>query len=202
MKKLLNNPKQMVNIILITLVIGIISLIVGRCITFIPMNNTIAIGSIRNIKIVDLILSIVICGMLMSIVYFGVIKFKGKINSKKMNILLLTNFLCIFAWRCVVSDYNFNFTLLFILIFVYLALLLYMPLNKPIYKPNILCILFIVAYCLCFVQPILKVFNPNYLISYRYYFALNTMLNILSTIYLLPIANYFRLYGNRRKENE
>lgn len=194
MKKSFNDPQKTINIILITFVIGIISLIVERIL--IPYTN---LGLIYLFitgyePFIGELIIIIGSGMLIPIVYFGMIKFKVKINSKKMNIILLANFICTFFFG------SFTLASLWALITIYLALILYMSPKKSTYKPNILCMLFVVIYCWFFIQTFMQTGIFRYELSEVARFVFAFILYILRTIYLLPMANYFRLYGNRRKE--
>lgn len=124
----------------------------------------------------------------MSVIYFAKIKFKRKISIKIANTLLFINYLLAFC-------YGGTPYLIYIPIVIYLGTIFY--LNKTnICKPNILFVISILTYVLNFLIPLIKAFNLPFLSEYRVTIIFENTKNILSTIYLIPMLSYFRLYGN------
>lgn len=190
MKKLLNNPKLLVIISIILLVISFIS-------TF---NAYIIVGSL---------LDFTTCGCLILLLYYILIVSKRHINLTTMNTIVFINFVVVLLMRCVYVTKLFasingiipililsNYIPLFIVLIISLGITFYSK-NKSIIKPNIMCIVSVLVYFICLIGSIIN--KSTYGII-----KLDVVIKcIIETIYYIPVILYFRLYGlNKLKKLE
>ena len=190
MKKLLNNPKLLVIISIILLVISFIS-------TF---NAYIIVGSL---------LDFTTSGCLILLLYYILIVSKRHINLTTMNTIVFINFVVVLLIRCVYVAKLFasingiipililsNYIPLFVTLIISLGITFYSK-NKSIIKPNIMCIVSILVYVICLVGSIIN--TSTYGIT-----KLDVVIKyIVETIYYIPVILYFRLYGlNKLKKLE
>ena len=190
MKKLLNNPKLLVIISIILLVVSFIS-------TF---NAYIIVGSL---------LDFTTSGCLILLLYYILIVSKRHINLTTMNTIVFINFVVVLLIRCVYVAKLFasinriipililsNYIPLFVTLIISLGITFYSK-NKSIIKPNIMCIVSILVYVICLVGSIINtstygIIKLDVVIKY-----------IVETIYYIPVILYFRLYGlNKLKKLE
>lgn len=190
MKKLLNNPKLLVIISIILLVVSFIS-------TF---NAYIIVGSL---------LDFTTSGCLILLLYYILIVSKRHINLTTMNTIVFINFVVVLLIRCVYVAKLFasingiipililsNYIPLFFTLIISLGITFYSK-NKSIIKPNIMCIVSILVYVICLVGSIIN--TSTYGIT-----KLDVVIKyIVETIYYIPVILYFRLYGlNKLKKLE
>lgn len=190
MKKLLNNPKLLVIISIILLVVSFIS-------TF---NAYIIVGSL---------LDFTTSGCLILLLYYILIVSKRHINLTTMNAIVFINFVVVLLIRCIYVAKLFasingiipililsNYIPLFITLIISLGITFYSK-NKSIIKPNIMCIVSILVYVICLVGSIIN--TSTYGIT-----KLDVVIKyIVETIYYIPVILYFRLYGlNKLKKLE
>lgn len=190
MKKLLNNPKLLVIISIILLVVSFIS-------TF---NAYIIVGSL---------LDFTTSGCLILLLYYILIVSKRHINLTTMNTIVFINFVVVLLIRCVYVAKLFasingiipililsNYIPLFVTLIMSLGITFYSK-NKSIIKPNIMCIVSILVYVICLVGSIIN--TSTYGIT-----KLDVVIKyIVETIYYIPVILYFRLYGlNKLKKLE
>ncbi len=190
MKKLLNNPKLLVIISIILLVVSFIS-------TF---NAYIIVGSL---------LDFTTSGCLILLLYYILIVSKRHINLTTMNTIVFINFVVVLLIRCVYVAKLFasingiipililsNYIPLFVTLIISLGITFYSK-NKSIIKPNIMCIVNILVYVICLVGSIIN--TSTYGIT-----KLDVVIKyIVETIYYIPVILYFRLYGlNKLKKLE
>lgn len=190
MKKLLNNPKLLVIISIILLVVSFIS-------TF---NAYIIVGSL---------LDFTTSGCLILLLYYILIVSKRHINLTTMNTIVFINFVVVLLIRCVYVAKLFasingiipililsNYIPLFVTLIISLGITFYSK-NKSIIKPNIMCIVSILVYVICLVGSIIN--TSTYGIT-----KLDVVIKyIVETIYYIPVILYFRLYGlNKLKKVE
>lgn len=190
MKKLLNNPKLLVIISIILLVVSFIS-------TF---NAYIIVGSL---------LDFTTSGCLILLLYHILIVSKRHINLTTMNTIVFINFVVVLLIRCVYVAKLFasingiipililsNYIPLFVTLIISLGITFYSK-NKSIIKPNIMCIVSILVYVICLVGSIIN--TSTYGIT-----KLDVVIKyIVETIYYIPVILYFRLYGlNKLKKLE
>ena len=190
MKKLLNNPKLLVIISIILLVVSFIS-------TF---NAYIIVGSL---------LDFTTSGCLILLLYYILIVSKRHINLTTMNTIVFINFVVVLLIRCTYVGKLFisgnfisirlilsNYIPLFAILIVVLGITFYSK-NKSIIKPNIMCIVSIIVYIICLIGSIINV--STYGIT-KVDVAIKWT---IETIYYIPVILYFRLYGlNRLKKLE
>ena len=189
-KKVFNNPKKLVKVTFILLLVAIYPFILNS----LESNY----NDFRIYFIIEFIFQYLINGLLIALYYFSKIKFSKKINLKLLNNLMFINFLIVMIFELI--KIGISLYLIYIAIVINLMVLLYFK-NKKIYRPNILFWISIVCYIVSF---IISIINFQYLLfedTMRIY-----LLKILSTIYIIPMLGYFRLYGfnkiEKRKENE
>lgn len=190
MKKLLNNPKLLVIISIILLVVSFIS-------TF---NAYIIVGSL---------LDFTTSGCLILLLYYILIVSKRHINLTTMNTIVFINFVVVLLIRCVYVAKLFasingiipililsNYIPLFVTLIISLGITFYSK-NKSIIKSNIMCIVSILVYVICLVGSIIN--TSTYGIT-----KLDVVIKyIVETIYYIPVILYFRLYGlNKLKKLE
>lgn len=190
MKKLLNNPKLLVIISIILLVISFIS-------TF------------NAYIIVESLFDFTTCGCLILLLYYILIISKRHINLTTMNTIVFINFVVVLLMRCVYVAKLFasfngiipililsNYIPLFVTLIISLGITFYSK-NKSIIKPNIMCIVSILVYVICLVGSIIN--TSTYGIT-----KLDVVIKyIVETIYYIPVILYFRLYGlNKLKKLE
>lgn len=190
MKKLLNNPKLLVIISIILLVVSFIS-------TF---NAYIIVGSL---------LDFTTSGCLVLLLYYVLIISKKHINLTTMNTIVFINFVVVLLIRFVYVAKLFasingiipililsNYIPLFVTLIISLGITFYSK-NKSIIKPNIMCIVSILVYVICLVGSIIN--TSTYGIT-----KLDVVIKyIVETIYYIPVILYFRLYGlNKLKKLE
>lgn len=190
MKKLLNNPKLLVIISIILLVISFIS-------TF------------NAYIIVESLFDFTTCGCLILLLYYILIISKRHINLTTMNTIVFINFIVVLLMRCVYVAKLFasfngiipililsNYIPLFVTLIISLGITFYSK-NKSIIKPNIMCIVNILVYVICLVGSIIN--TSTYGIT-----KLDVVIKyIVETIYYIPVILYFRLYGlNKLKKLE
>lgn len=190
MKKLLNNPKLLVIISIILLVISFIS-------TF------------NAYIIVESLLDFTTCGCLILLLYYILIVSKRHINLTTMNTIVFINFVVVLLMRCVYVAKLFasingiipililsNYIPLFVTLIISLGITFYSK-NKNIIKPNIMCIVSILVYFICLIGSIIN--KSTYGII-----KVDVIIKcIIETIYYIPVILYFRLYGlNKLKKLE
>ena len=190
MKRMLNNPKLLVIVSIILLVVSFIS-------TF---NAYIIVGSL---------LDFTTSGCLILLLYYILIVSKRHINLTTMNTIVFINFVVVLLIRCVYVAKLFasingvipililsNYIPLFVTLIISLGITFYSK-NKSIIKPNIMCIVSILVYVICLVGSIIN--TSTYGIT-----KLDVVIKyIVETIYYIPVILYFRLYGlNKLKKLE
>lgn len=190
MKKLLNNPKLLVIISIILLVVSFIS-------TF---NAYIIVGSL---------LDFTTSGCLILLLYYILIVSKRHINLTTMNTIVFINFVVVLLIRCVYVAKLFasingvipililsNYIPLFATLIISLGIIFYSK-NKSIIKPNIMCIVSILVYVVCLIGFII---NKSTYGIIKFDVVIKC---IIETIYYIPVILYFRLYGlNKLKKLE
>ena len=190
MKKLLNNPKLLVIISIILLVVSFIS-------TF------------KTYTIVVNLFEFATSGCLILLLYYILVISKSHIKLNVLNTIVFTNFIVVLLIRCVYVAKLFisgnfisirlilsNYIPLFAILIVFLGITFYSK-NKSIIKPNIMCIVSIIVYIICLIGSIISV--STYGIT-KVDVAIKWT---LETIYYIPVILYFRLYGlNRLKKLE
>ncbi len=190
MKKLLNNPKLLVIISIILLVISFIS-------TF---NAYIIVGSL---------LDFTTSGCLVLLLYYVLIISKKHINLTALNTIVFINFIVVLLIRCVYVAKLFasingvipililsNYIPLFATLIISLGIIFYSK-NKSIIKPNIICIVSILVYVVCLIGSII---NKSTYGIIKFDVVIKC---IIETIYYIPVILYFRLYGlNKLKKLE
>lgn len=190
MKKLLNNPKLLVIISIILLVISFIS-------TF------------NAYIIVESLLDFTTCGCLILLLYYILIVSKRHINLTTMNTIVFINFVVVLLMRCVYVAKLFasingiipililsNYIPLFVTLIISLGITFYSK-NKNIIKPNIMCIVSILVYFICLIGSIINKLTYG-IIKFDVIIKC-----IIETIYYIPVILYFRLYGlNKLKKLE
>lgn len=190
MKKLLNNPKLLVIISIILLVVSFIS-------TF---NAYIIIGSL---------LDFTTSGCLILLLYYILIVSKRHINLTTMNTIVFINFIVVLLIKCVYVVKLFasingiipililsNYIPLFVTLIISLGITFYSK-NKSIIKPNIICIVSILVYVVCLIGSII---NKSTYGIIKFDVVIKC---IIETIYYIPVILYFRLYGlNKLKKLE
>lgn len=190
MKKLLNNPKLLVIISIILLVISFIS-------TF------------KTYTIVVNLFEFATSGCLILLLYYILVISKSHIKLNVLNTIVFINFIVVLLVRCkyvakLFISANFisirlilsNYIPLFIVLIISLGITFYSK-NKSIIKPNIMCIVSILVYVICLVGSIIN--TSTYGIT-----KLDVVIKyIVETIYYIPVILYFRLYGlNKLKKLE
>lgn len=190
MKRMLNNPKLLVIVSIILLVISFIS-------TF---NAYIIVGSL---------LDFTTSGCLVLLLYYVLIISKKHINLTALNTIVFINFIVVLLIRCVYVAKLFasingvipililsNYIPLFATLIISLGITFYSK-NKSIIKPNIMCIVSILVYVVCLIGFIIN--KSTYGIT-----KLDVVIKyIVETIYYIPVILYFRLYGlNKLKKLE
>lgn len=190
MKKLLNNPKLLVIISIILLVISFIS-------TF---NAYIIVGSL---------LDFTTSGCLVLLLYYVLIISKKHINLTALNTIVFINFIVVLLIRCIYVAKLFasingvipililsNYIPLFATLIISLGIIFYSK-NKSIIKPNIICIVSILVYVVCLIGSII---NKSTYGIIKFDVVIKC---IIETIYYIPVILYFRLYGlNKLKKLE
>lgn len=190
MKKLLNNPKLLVIISIILLVVSFIS-------TF---NAYIIVGSL---------LDFTTSGCLVLLLYYVLIISKKHINLTALNTIVFINFIVVLLIRCVYVAKLFasingvipililsNYIPLFATLIISLGITFYSK-NKSIIKPNIMCIVSILVYVVCLIGFII---NKSTYGIIKFDVVIKC---IIETIYYIPVILYFRLYGlNKLKKLE
>ena len=190
MKKLLNNPKLLVIISIILLVVSFIS-------TF---NAYIIVGSL---------LDFTTSGCLILLLYYILIVSKRHINLTTMNTIVFINFVVVLLIRCVYVAKLFtsingisqililsNYIPLFAILVISLGITFYSK-NKSIIKPNVMCIASILVYIICLIGSIIS------LSAYGITKFDVVIKRIIETIYYIPVILYFRSYGlNKLKKLE
>ncbi len=190
MKKLLNNPKLLVIISIILLVVSFIS-------TF------------KTYTIVVNLFEFATSGCLILLLYYILVISKSHIKLNVLNTIVFINFIVVLLIRCVYVAKLFasingiipililsNYIPLFVTLIISLGITFYSK-NKSIIKPNIMCIVSILVYVICFVGSIIN--TSTYGIT-----KLDVVIKyIVETIYYIPVILYFRLYGlNKLKKLE
>lgn len=190
MKRMLNNPKLLVIVSIILLVISFIS-------TF---NAYIIVGSL---------LDFTTSGCLVLLLYYVLIISKKHINLTVLNTIVFINFIVVLLIRCVYVAKLFasingvipililsNYIPLFATLIISLGITFYSK-NKSIIKPNIMCIVSILVYVVCLIGFII---NKSTYGIIKFDVVIKC---IIETIYYIPVILYFRLYGlNKLKKLE
>lgn len=190
MKRMLNNPKLLVIVSIILLVISFIS-------TF---NAYIIVGSL---------LDFTTSGCLVLLLYYVLIISKKHINLTALNTIVFINFIVVLLIRCVYVAKLFasingvipililsNYIPLFATLIISLGITFYSK-NKSIIKPNIMCIVSILVYIVCLIGFII---NKSTYGIIKFDVVIKC---IIETIYYIPVILYFRLYGlNKLKKLE
>lgn len=144
MKRMLNNPKLLVIVSIILLVISFIS-------TF------------NAYIIVESLLDFTTSGCLVLLLYYVLIISKKHINLTALNTIVFINFIVVLLIRCVYVAKLFasingvipililsNYIPLFATLIISLGIIFYSK-NKSIIKPNIMCIVSILVYVVCLI---------------------------------------------------
>lgn len=183
MKKIVNNPRLLV-------IISIILLVISFICTF---NMHFIIGSL---------LDFTTSGCLVLLLYFILIISKKHINLTAMNTIVFINFVVVLLIRCgyvVYLRYTSlslllsNYIPLFIVVVIYLEVMFYSR-NKNIIKPNLISIICLLVYIICLIGSIINVSTygiTKFEVSIRY---------IIETLYFVPVILYFRLYALNKLE--
>lgn len=183
MKKIVNNPRLLV-------IISIILLVISFICTF---NMHFIIGSL---------LDFTTSGCLVLLLYFMLIISKKHINLTAMNTIVFINFVVVLLIRCgyvVYLRYTSlslllsNYIPLFIVVVIYLGIIFYSK-NKSIIKPNLISIICLLVYIACLIGSIINVSTygiTKFEVAIRY---------IIETLYYIPIILYFRLYALNKLE--
>ena len=187
---MLNNPKLLVIISIILLVISFIS-------TF------------NAYIIVESLFDFTTRGCLILLLYYILIISKRHIKLNVLNAIVFINFIVVLLIRCTYVAKLFasingiipililsNYIPLFVTLIISLGITFYSK-NKSIIKPNIMCIVSILVYVICLVGSIIN--TSTYGIT-----KLDVVIKyIVETIYYIPVILYFRLYGlNKLKKLE
>lgn len=190
MKRMLNNPKLLVIVSIILLVISFIS-------TF------------NTYIIVESLLDFTTSGCLVLLLYYVLIISKKHINLTALNTIVFINFIVVLLIRCVYVAKLFasingvipililsNYIPLFATLIISLGIIFYSK-NKSIIKPNIMCIVSILVYVVCLIGFII---NKSTYGIIKFDVVIKC---IIETIYYIPVILYFRLYGlNKLKKLE
>ncbi len=190
MKRMLNNPKLLVIVSIILLVISFIS-------TF------------NAYIIVESLLDFTTSGCLVLLLYYVLIISKKHINLTALNTIVFINFIVVLLIRCVYVAKLFasingvipililsNYIPLFATLIISLGIIFYSK-NKSIIKPNIMCIVSILVYVVCLIGFII---NKSTYGIIKFDVVIKC---IIETIYYIPVILYFRLYGlNKLKKLE
>ena len=190
MKKIFDNPKLLVIISIILLVVSFIS-------TF------------KTYTIVVNLFDFATSGCLILLLYYILVISKSHIKLNVLNTIVFINFIVVLLIRCTYVGKLFisgnfisirlilsNYIPLFAILIVVLGITFYSK-NKSIIKPNIMCIVSILVYVICLVGSIIN--TSTYGIT-----KLDVVIKyIVETIYYIPVILYFRLYGlNKLKKLE
>ena len=190
MKRMFNNPKLLVIVSIILLVISFIS-------TF------------NAYIIVESLLDFTTSGCLVLLLYYVLIISKKHINLTALNTIVFINFIVVLLIRCVYVAKLFasinrvipililsNYIPLFVTLIINLGITFYSK-NKSIIKPNIICIVSILVYVVCLIGFII---NKSTYGIIKFDVVIKC---IIETIYYIPVILYFRLYGlNKLKKLE
>lgn len=190
MKKIFDNPKLLVIISIILLVVSFIS-------TF------------KTYTIVVNLFDFATSGCLILLLYYILVISKSHIKLNVLNTIVFINFIVVLLIRCTYVGKLFisgnfisirlilsNYIPLFAILIVVLGITFYSK-NKSIIKPNIMCIVSIIVYIICLIGSIINV--STYGIT-KVDVAIKWT---IETIYYIPVILYFRLYGlNRLKKLE
>lgn len=199
MKNVLNNPKKLVNITFITLIICFFAnIVIGTQ----KVSRDFVISF--NFDVVNFLFAILrnlYFGVIIAFIYFYKIKSKKSINLKVMNNLIFSNYIfaTLFNLITISNKFNTNVIAVYIATTIFLGLTFYGNKTK-LCKPNILYVLCIIVYILNFSIQIISVLNQPYISNVKSYMITNNLLHIVSTIYIIPMLSYFRLYGNNKIE--
>lgn len=190
MKKIFDNPKLLVIISIILLVVSFIS-------TF------------KTYTIVVNLFDFATSGCLILLLYYILVISKSHIKLNVLNTIVFINFIVVLLIRCTYVGKLFisgnfisirlilsNYIPLFAILIVVLGITFYSK-NKSIIKPNIMCIVSIIVYIICLIGSIINV--STYGIT-----KIDVAIKwTIETIYYIPVILYFRLYGlNRLKKLE
>ena len=189
MKKTFDNPKLLVIISIILLVVSFIS-------TF------------KTYTIIANLFDFTISGCLVLLLYYVLIISKKHINLTALNTIVFINFIVVLLIRCTyvaklfisgnfisISLILSNYIPLFAILIISLGITFYSK-NKSIIKPNIMCIVSIIVYIICLIGSInISTYGITKLdVAIKW---------TIETIYYIPVILYFRLYGlNRLKKME
>lgn len=183
MKKIVNNPRLLV-------IISIILLVISFICTF------------NTHFIIESLLDFTTSGCLVLLLYFMLIISKKHINLTAMNTIVFINFVVVLLIRCgyvVYLRYTSlslllsNYIPLFIVVVIYLGIIFYSK-NKSIIKPNLISIICLLVYIACLIGSIINVSTygiTKFEVAIRY---------IIETLYYIPIILYFRLYALNKLE--
>lgn len=199
MKKILNDPRKLVNITFVALIISFIAnIIIG---TQRVSRDFIISFNFDIINLLFAILRNIYFGVIIAFIYFYKVKSKKSINLKVMNNLIFGNYIFATLFNLITISNRFNIKVIaiYIAISVFLGLIFYGNKTK-LCKPNILYSLCIIVYIFNFLIQIISVLNEPYISNVKSYMITNNLLHILSTIYIIPMLSYFRLYGNNKIE--
>lgn len=187
MKKIVNNPRLLVIISIILLVISFIY----------TLNIHLVIGSL---------LDFTTSGCLVLLLYFILIVSKKHINLTAMNTIVFIDFVVVLLIRCIYiiklfTSANYiilslilsNYIPLFIVVAIYLGIIFYSK-NKSIIKPNLISIICLLVYIVCLIGSIINV--STYGIT-KFEVAIRC---IIQTLYYIPVILYFRLYALNKLE--
>ncbi len=190
MKKIFDNPKLLVIISIILLVVSFIS-------TF------------KTYTIVVNLFDFATSGCLILLLYYILVISKSHIKLNVLNTIVFINFIVVLLIRCTYVGKLFisgnfisirlilsNYIPLFVTLIISLGMTFYSK-NKSIIKPNIMCIVSILVYFICLIGSII---NKSTYGIIKFDVVIKC---IIETIYYIPVILYFRLYGlNKLKKLE
>ena len=152
-------------------------------------------------SIVDFIGELVFSGCLVTLIYFLLINYRRVKNIKVLNNILFINYFMLIMLLLFNNLDLISFIIYRILLFsgivIFLGLIFYSK-NKKLLKPNILTVVCMILYVIYIVTEIYSLVNIYHVNDFKIVLQI-----ILSTIYLVPMVLYFRLYAfNKLKKKE
>lgn len=178
MKKLINNPKSLAIISIALIIISFIIIVI----------------TLGYFKIEYLFYFSPIGGIVL-LLYFILIISKKHLNLNILNTIVLVSFIVsLILKNRPYFGLFIPYTIFIILLIIYLGIIFFCK-NKNIVKPNIMCILCILAYIIYLIS---SAINVSILENINLYIK-----EIVLTLYYIPTILYFRLYGlHKLKEME
>jgi len=188
--EIINNPKLLVDITLITTIISMISQFLYSNIGLSGFGNSYQlIFYFHTENLLILIIAYLVLGYVITLYYFYKLK-KGKIrNLKKLNNILFINYLIATMYQglFLITNNFRNVALLYILLTGYLGIIFYN--KKIINKQNYILIVTLIVFA---IYSLILLFNQ--------YSVVIGLLNVLNIIYIVPMLCYMRLYANNKIE--